>query len=541
MFMGIKLLVSIFVIFFLASLSFSQSAVNPCLSNAYGTPTATHITIAQDLCIKTLQFRSFLGVSIMIMAIIAALAYVVGQVGGVELRARAVLLVNNIIVALIIISVVYLLLPSIAEAAINTTFGLGYHIKLAQLMLVALFFGVAWVMLFYLPGVLLQHPPLQAAAKEELGALVMSVLILIGWAMTQQLFNDLSIAIITSSVPSLPSAPPQFGYVTSHIDLAQGALNIFFVKLRTAYTQLYLFEVLIGFLSTVSFPLFSPLPAITIISFSFMPFDGLVLLVDAHTMVVETIGYLMATMWAKEFLLIFARDAVTTILLPFGLLVRAFPWFRVTGSSIIALSVVLYFVYPLTLIFSNYLIFDIYKPADFTYAPDVNAVSPFPTQQGVSSPGDIAREYEQARDSAYTSFLEEYESENDVIRRASADPQNTECNSFLARIVCAPIQLIKLGINAAAQFIHTVAHIGEIIFKFVTEDAFNAIFYGTNPVGVAGGLYKFIIHELIHMSQFVVLIIVTSVVEIIISVTMYRNIAELIGGEVEIAGLSKLV
>ena len=74
-------------------------------------------------------------------------------------------------------------------------------------------------------------------------------------------------------------------------------------------------------------------------------------------------------------------------------------------------------------------------------------------------------------------------------------------------------------------------------------DFFQSFFLhgGWNPTGVASGLYKYIITELVNISQLVVLVVVSAVIEIIICVTMYRNIAELIGGEVEIAGLAKLV
>ena len=63
------------------------------------------------------------------------------------------------------------------------------------------------------------------------------------------------------------------------------------------------------------------------------------------------------------------------MLLPLGLVMRAFPFFRATGSSIIALSFALYFVLPFAIILSNYLIFDIYQPADFVYTPSRRASS----------------------------------------------------------------------------------------------------------------------------------------------------------------------
>ncbi len=68
--------------------------------------------------------------------------------------------------------------------------------------------------------------------------------------------------------------------------------------------------------------------------------------------------------------------------------------------------------------------------------------------------------------------------------------------------------------------------------------------FGTNPLlptAATSGLYKFIIDEVVTVSQLIVLVIVTSVLEVIFTITMYRNIAAVIGGELEIAGLTKLV
>ena len=94
------------------------------------------------------------------------------------------------------------------------------------------------------------------------------------------------------------------GLDANHIQLAMASLKIMEDKLIDQYKELYLFEALIGFLSTISFPIASPFPAIAMISFSLAPFTGLTLLSNAHTVVVEAIGYLITVMWAKEFILL---------------------------------------------------------------------------------------------------------------------------------------------------------------------------------------------------------------------------------------------
>ncbi|MBI2079853.1 hypothetical protein HYT84_03740 [Candidatus Micrarchaeota archaeon] len=68
-----------------------------------------------------------------------------------------------------------------------------------------------------------------------------------------------------------------------------------------------------------------------------------------------------------------------------------------------------------------------------------------------------------------------------------------------------------------------------------------SFFWGGTPYGPVGGMYYFIVEEVVMVSQFVILVLITSVFEIIITITMYRNISALIGGEIDIVGLSKLV
>ena len=74
-------------------------------------------------------------------------------------------------------------------------------------------------------------------------------------------------------------------------------------------------------------------------------------------------------------------------------------------------------------------------------------------------------------------------------------------------------------------------------------DALSVIFTGQMflPTQSGAALFKFVVQEVTIIGTFVGLVTFTSVLELIISITMYRNIAMLIGGEVELIGLSKLV
>ncbi len=533
--MSIKPLLILIVFLLVAGTSFAQ--YSEC--NIYGPRLPDQpVPISRDMCDIMHIFRSFLGPSIMLLIFSAAVIYTLGQSFGAETRAKAVIWAENLAIAAFIAIIIYVVFTE--QNIVNLLTG-KFPSPYFKHIVVALLFSVIWVVLFYLPGQVLQHPPLQLAAKEELGVLIMSIVILISWVTITQLFTDISTGIIVQSTPGLnipttTQTQAGYSYLTSHLDVAYGSLEIFFIKLRTHYTSLYLFEVLIGFLSTVSFPIGSPFPAVNIISFSLMPFDGLVLLANAHTVVVEAIGYLMSVIWAKEFIVIFARDAIPTILLPFGLIMRAFPWFRATGSSLIAICIVIYFIYPLTVMFSNYLVFDVFKPALFLFTPNEDAVS-FYNDPGLTDAQreDKLRHMQDEANEESEHFLREFREDKDIVKTT----QIRKCESTIFYFFCSVWNIMTGTWHFVTSFVGTVVNIWVTMMTFAGDWLMNL---GKGiPLGSSGGLYKFIIEEVVTISQFIILVTITSVIEIIITITMYRNISELIGGEVEIAGLTKLV
>ena len=84
----------------------------------------------------------------------------------------------------------------------------------------------------------------------------------------------------------------------------------------------------------------------------------------------------MMAIWAKQFILDFAKYSIPILLLPLGIALRAIPFFRTTGSSLIAICIILYFVYPLSIMLSSYMIFDVYKPGDITFVPKFGSFFP---------------------------------------------------------------------------------------------------------------------------------------------------------------------
>jgi len=416
-----------------------------------------------------------------------------------------------------------LALPPAAGAMIAVAMSLGIFI-------VGLMFAVAYAM---------QNPQLIALAREELAALIFSAIIIMFWVGSDALFNGLVSGIIISTLPPslqgfASSSASMGGLTSSHVNLAMASLNIMEAKLKEQYTSLYLYEALIGFLSTISFPLGSPMPGVCIISFSVAPFTGLAMLSNAHTNIVETIGYIITVVWSKQFILIFTRDVVPVMLFPLGLILRAVPFYRKTGSSVIAVAFALYFVMPFAMLFSNYLIFDLFKPSDFTYTP--SSASYFGTDRDRGFSDTIAG-FGQSNESK--SLLDQFMAPS-VVNEASDDASDACVGNSVVKLLCSVKNVMKGAYEAAKGFIGTVWS----IWRFMVGMTGDFVGFWTNPMmpaSASAGLYYFLIREVITVTPFIILIMITTVFEILITVTAYRSISLLIGGEAEIVGLTKVV
>jgi|SRR5208283_2858052 len=410
----------------------------------------------------------------------------------------------------------------------------------AGLIGIALGLSILVVAVFFLAAGFFQSAELTAMAREELAALIFTVFILMFWIGSDAILNGMSTGVVLSSLP--PSLQSVFqpspgssgeiqGLAESHIQLALAGVSIIEDKLIDQYKELYLFEALIGFLSTISFPIASPFPAIAIISFSLAPFTGLTLLSNAHTVIVEAIGYLITVMEAKEFILLFARDAVPLLLFPLGLVLRAIPFYRKTGSSVIAVSFALYFVFPFATILTNYLIFDIYQPADFAYMPAMASYFSTSSQQDTQNKVTAAAGQGNSISTAFES--------TDLV---DTGVNSNQCGgSIPSHLLCSAENIIGGVAGAVKSFAGTVLQIWRFMMGMSGDFAYTLLANPVMPSSASAGLYFFLIQEVVTVSQFIILIMVTIVLEIIFTITMYRNISVIIGGEAELVGVTKII
>jgi hypothetical protein len=407
-------------------------------------------------------------------------------------------------------------------------------------IMMALSIGIFLVAIMYMLAYAMQNPQMIAVAKEELAAFVFSLIIIAFWLFSDGFFNSLVNGLLISTLPpqyqELASTSTLGGLTNSHLNLALATLTIFEQKLRSQYVDLYLFEALIGFLSTISFPLGSPVPAVNVISFSLSPFTGLALLSNAHTVVVEAIGYLVTVLWAKQFILIFSRDVIPILLLPLGLVLRAIPFFRRTGSSVIAVSFAMYFVMPFAMILSNYLIFDLFKPADFAYNP--SSASYLGTDR---TKGEVSGQVDEMRGGEGVNHLLDQFTAPDIVNEASNDASDECVGNFIVRMLCSAKHFVQGAISVVGGFFSTIWNIWRFMVGMTGDFFFTAFNNPLMPASASAGLYYFLIQEVATISPFIILVTLVTVLEIILTVTTYRSISLAIGGEAELVGLTKVV
>jgi hypothetical protein len=183
---------------------------------------------------------------------------------------------------------------------------------------------------------------------------------------------------------------------------------------------------------------------------------------------------------------------------------------------------------------SNYLIFDVFQPTDFTYTPI--SASFFGTEKKAE---DWEDDLDEGRDSHAEELLGQFTAP-DVAEQAHTGTGECAGNAIV-RMLCSITNVIKGAFEAVASFVDTVATIWRFMVGMTGDFFYTAFNNPLLPASASAGLYYFIIQEVTVISPFIILIIFTTVMEIIITVTMYRNVSLLIGGEAELIGLTKIV
>lgn len=377
------------------------------------------------------------------------------------------------------------------------------HPFVVTLLPIALLAAGFIVTLYYILGKFLGSPQIDAFAKEELSQWIISVFLAVSWF------------AVYAATSGIVSAAICGGESCSLITLAFYSLDSVFYQILSAYVGFLSLEIFIGVLSSIGFSLSLSGPVLAVKWLSFSPYGGMAMLSNSVVSIIESIGMLVGLVVGRQQLLEFIVDITPGFLLPLGLFLRSLPFTRTTGSSIIAISFAGFFILPAAILFSHYLMFG--PQAHPAYIPIA------PTPLGICEP-------EGADVEASLAYLEEANA--DIREQLSTDlgnPLPYEGSWYqISGLIGSTQELLGSLLSELWNFVG-----GKVSLHTFIDII--------KPTTFAYFFYFMVLEKFQALAQITVMVLVTFVLEIIITVTGYRAIAAALGGELEILGLTKVV
>jgi len=358
------------------------------------------------------------------------------------------------------------------------------------------------VSLAYMLAEVIRQPVLNAWAKSEYYEVLISAFLL----MSVFFFAGLGENIARS-----------FTFGENHIEYGMAYLeNVKVLIELELYPLLLLLDIVVGNFATWNFSLPFELSALAIIVGT-SPMAGLGLLSGALIFMLDTLGMFMAVTLAQMEFLHFVDKFALGLLLPLGIVLRTFPLTRKTGSTLIALAITAYFVYPATLAI-NQEVFDV------AFVPLFNSFADRPLDVQLDDGSTLNVNFEYADDTLIR-LNYEYDTDPKWAPEEVAPPPDTgEPKNKLDNL--------KKGYENAEEVNVNVPK-GRSIGGWdllLPPSGWASMFYDM--------LFSFYAPAL---AQAAVLVLVLPVLDIIICITFFRGLSTSIGGEAQIMGLTKIL
>ncbi|VVC00647.1 Uncharacterised protein [uncultured archaeon] len=322
-------------------------------------------------------------------------------------------------------------------------------------------------------------------------------------------------------------------------------------KLATGYGSLMLTEMFTGLLSGFYTGLHLPVFDVIAVDLGLNPWISLSPLNQFHTILVDLLGNTYGAFVGQKMLLDFGEEAMLPVFLPFGILLRVFPFTRKTGSTIIAVVFAVYFIYPISILINQQILqMIVYPPptpnypncADITHACSKNSdCCTFDCRAGECvSPLTDFSEYrsiyaicqEKPEDGTNLKAIKD---KADFVLGTIADDQNKQLENtyFSGTASTSPWTKTNARLKEGEQ---------ELLRKGVEAGKFFT--YGMllpMPGAATQVVFNAIEVMAVQVAQFALLAVVFIVLEIVITMTLFKDFALMIGGEPRLFGLSKLV
>ena len=447
---------------------------------------------------------------------------------------------------------------------------------------IALAFAVSLIAISYMAGEFFGMPSLKGFAKLELSDLVVTAcifLIAVGLATKGGAFDMMSqgftvadqnhaMVCADSSLGDRPAFAQAEYFLGCNLklDLSQALYlecdimkgdGVLLNRLSVAYCSLMTNEMFVGMLSGFSTNLELPIKLTPAkVNISMVPFIAMGPLNDVHTVLVDAIGVAMGAVAAQKMLLVFIGESALPFFLPFGLLLRAFPFSRKTGSTVLSVVFAAYFIYPTSILINQKIWYMMVDPQ-----PDAsNPASSICKTDGTACEFNSNCCSLNCRLNSTSNSLECYSPLTDfqdyksVFGVCSSQPGITsdQINGYLSTDAGSYTQRMSDAyFNAPDPYKNTAGTKSETRITEGWSSAWNKV--KTLGGGMLSGLmlplpktaventFNAIGNLVSDAMQFTILTMLFLVIEIIITMTLMKDFAHLIGGEPRVFGMSKLV
>ena len=377
------------------------------------------------------------------------------------------------------------------------------------LPLIMLSFGIHafYTGLQYMWGNFLNNPQAYARAKDEVASLIRTIGI---FAFVIIIYNILIL-----------------GFGMDFLLLAKLSVKEMFWRLVVHYSNLWLYELIVG--AVANFGVYIPIPIQEtgfVLDIGGPPLIGLTSINLVVMKAMEPLYYAITLAGARYMLLDFAPVAVIYIL-PLGFILRAFPLTRKTGSSLIALSITLYFVYPLSILLSDYMLGK-YDQAKVWF-------SALPKNPHLG--GENEREFVEAVTGYLNVEQNRITAEHEYGETTSVSGEHGFFNSLVQSIRNFFISIwnvLKGIFGFLGKFLSLVCGFYQLLKSGWGGDLL------WNPAGWVGPLIVPTLWWVSVVAEDIAVIFIVFILEITISITMYRNLALILGGELRILGITKV-
>jgi hypothetical protein len=245
-------------------------------------------------------------------------------------------------------------------------------------------------------------------------------------------------------------------------------------------------------------------------------------------------------------LLTFIEESALAVFLPFGLMLRAFPFSRKTGSTIIAVVVAAYFIYPISILINQQIWMFIVSPP---CTPDI------PSGILCKGTGETCQNDQNCASFdcragkcvvSLTDFTE-YQSIYSLCKgQYSATTSEQVLSALGAEQDKRMMEMYFTGTPNSVEPTKAEGQLNNGMGTMLSRHGISAAKFTTSlffaPVGaVAKTTFSEIELLVMDAGQYALLALLFTVITVVISLTMLKDIAILIGGEPRVFGLSKLV